>query len=956
MQQADLPNRIGEVIGNYRIVQEIDSGGSGTVYLAEHTILDGRRVAIKILHPDLPSEEHTHILQEARLLEKLKHLHILPVVDVGFFGEMNLPCILTEYAPGGSLRDYLDQHLAPVLAWSEALALLLQIGDALHHAHTQGVVHRDLKPENILFSTSGAIWLADFGTAVVLTDTSLHERSVIGSVEYMAPEQFRGVISKAGDQYALGCLAYEMLAGCVPFTAPNVRDLIELHLSAQPESLLLANPSLSPAHEQVIFQALHKERTSRFDSIQAFLAALQALPVPVNTPLVSSVATTSRGESTSAVDELVREGDEQLGSSHPKKALDAYEKALALSPTDFPALLGKGKACLALNYTKKASVALETAAKLKPSHGELLIALGDVRAKLYQTQAALKAYERAISLDPNNASLYAKRGFLYVKVGRYTDALSSLEKGASLDTSVKTVTYFSAQGEALLALQRYEEAFQAFTIVAKAAPYNLVNHLHQAETLIALSRAKEALSILDSLLKHQQQIAKYWLAQILKMKGQAHLQLRQYDKALAAAKKFNAEWVDHPEALSLLGDAHFELKHYQDAFNAYHVMLKSSPKDPTVPFRIALVFYTVRQYDDALPYIRDALALKSDSVEAFVLLGRILHGQGEYADELEAYEQAIHLKPYVTEPFKRKAECLFQLQRLEEALEAIERVVVLNSHDVAAHLLRGDIQLALSRLLLAFYSYERAIGLGEQNAEVRAKRASVLSKLDSEDAASAHKAYDHLCKQHPKDTTWMLAKAELLLKENRLEEALEIFERVIAQKPTSYEAHRGKGDVLYAQKRHQEALSVYLHAKTLTPAKKTVYSKITLDFTNVQILLIVTALQTQGTPEENLRLYNRVLAVVPTDPYYHIQRGFVLLTLQQPQEALEAFEQALLYEKDPTAESYKTTMRGKEQAQQALEDQRHSALAQLASVEQQPINTAVPVPDKKWRWPWSKNV
>lgn len=951
MQQADVPNRIGEVIGNYRIVQEIDSGGSGTVYLAEHLILDGRRVAIKVLHPDLLSEEHAHILQEARLLEKLKHPHILPVIDVGFFGPMNLPCILTEYAPGGSLRDYLDQYLTPVLAWSDALALLLQIGDALHHAHTQGVVHRDLKPENILFTASGEIWLADFGTAVVLSDTSLHEKSVIGSVEYMAPEQFRGIISKAGDQYALGCLAYEMLTGCVPFTAPNVRELIELHMSAQPASLLSANSSLSSAHEQVIFRALHKERSGRFDSIQAFLAALQALPVPAPESLAPSAgaASVGVGSSLTTVEEWVREGDAHLLSAHPKKALDAYEQALAISPADFAALLGKGKACLALNHTKKASAALEAAAKQQPSHGELLVALGDVRAKLYQSQAALKAYERALSLDPDNASLYVKRGYLYVRVSRYADALNSLEKGASLNPRVKTVTYFSALGQSLFALERYGEALQAFMVVSKAAPYDLMNQIRHAETLLVLKQAKEAISILEKCLK-QKQMEMFFLAQILKIKGQSHLQLGQYDKALATAKKLLALSAFPLDAQSLLGDAYFGLKHYQEAYDAYTAVLKSRPKDPIILYQIALVFFTVRQYDDALPFIHSALAQKTDYAEAYTLLGRILHGQGKHTDELEAYEKAIKLKPYIQEPFEQKAECLFQLQRLDEALEAIERVLVLNAHAVSAYLLRGDIQLSLSRLLLAFYSYERAIGLGEQSAAARAKRASTLSKLESEDVAGAFKAYDHLCQHYPKETTWMLAKARLLLKEQRLEEALEEFERVLALKPSSYEAHRGKGDVFHAQKRYQEALSVYLHAKTLPPEQGT------FDFIDTQILLIVFVLEAQGTSEENLLLYDRVLVVdTVAAATYHRKRGFVLLKLQRAQEALESFELALLHEKDTTSESYRNVLQGKEQAQQMLSAQGQSMPIQTPSASQLSVDTAVPESTKKRRWPWSKN-
>jgi serine/threonine protein kinase len=142
---------IGQEIGNYRLMSRLASGGFGNVYLSQHTLLPERRVAIKLLHTFLSSqEERDQFLQEARFLEQLKHPFILPLIDVGISD--NLPYQVTEYASGGSLRDILKQHQSSGLPQNIALTILSQICQALQYAHQRQVIHRDLKPENILFN------------------------------------------------------------------------------------------------------------------------------------------------------------------------------------------------------------------------------------------------------------------------------------------------------------------------------------------------------------------------------------------------------------------------------------------------------------------------------------------------------------------------------------------------------------------------------------------------------------------------------------------------------------------------------------------------------------------------------------------------------------------------------------------------------------------------------------
>src|SRR5437660_5233934 len=138
-------NPIGRHIGNYRISAEIGRGGFAQVYRGEHLLLKERTVAIKFLHTHLSSpEESARFLQEAGLLETLRHHHILLIYDVGI--DQGFPYLVAEYAAHGSLRDRLLRQPSHPLPLAEALTILTQVGEALAHAHTQHIIHRDLKP------------------------------------------------------------------------------------------------------------------------------------------------------------------------------------------------------------------------------------------------------------------------------------------------------------------------------------------------------------------------------------------------------------------------------------------------------------------------------------------------------------------------------------------------------------------------------------------------------------------------------------------------------------------------------------------------------------------------------------------------------------------------------------------------------------------------------------------
>jgi serine/threonine protein kinase len=252
---------LGKVIHQYRVLEKINDGAFGTVFLGEHLNLKGIVVAVKVLHTIyLNSQEQCDaFLQEANLLAMLNHPHILKVLDSGMY--QGRPYIISDFARGGTLRDRLQRSNGQPLPTSEAIKILSQVGLGLQYAQSKGLIHRDIKPENILFNENGDALLADFNISVVSTQTSsVKNVDATGTPPYMAPEQFKGMVSKESDQYALGVVAYELFTGRRPFYGPDFIALATAHDSQPPLPLGQINPDIPEHIEIAVLKTLEKNR------------------------------------------------------------------------------------------------------------------------------------------------------------------------------------------------------------------------------------------------------------------------------------------------------------------------------------------------------------------------------------------------------------------------------------------------------------------------------------------------------------------------------------------------------------------------------------------------------------------------------------------------------------------------------------------------------------------------
>jgi serine/threonine protein kinase len=282
----DKDSYIGKHVNHYRIVAEISSSSPiSRTYQAEHTERKKAFVALKIFHTiHLPHQRRDLFLQEVQRYKRLKHTHLLPLLDAGI--DDDVPYLVTEFVASNSLRDRLLFQPGHILPVQEAVSILTQVGQTLNYMHQRNIVHGHLKPENILLREGREVLLTDFSIAALTDTLSSKDIYAANIYPYMAPEQFAGWINKSSDQYALGCIAYELLTGHAPFSGTSFAAMQGKHANEKPAAPTQHNLLLPITFEQVILKAMEKNSADRYPTIQDFVIALQ--------PSMSVHATKSR--------------------------------------------------------------------------------------------------------------------------------------------------------------------------------------------------------------------------------------------------------------------------------------------------------------------------------------------------------------------------------------------------------------------------------------------------------------------------------------------------------------------------------------------------------------------------------------------------------------------------------------------------------------------------------------
>ena len=321
--------------GRYQVGQLIGRGGMAEVHAGHDTRL-GRTVAIKVLRSDLARDPTflSRFRREAQSAAGLNHPSIVAVYDSGEDDETDasgatvaLPYIVMEYVEGHTLREVLTEE--QVMDPADAARVTEGVLDALSYSHRMGIVHRDIKPGNVMVTPAGAVKVMDFGIARAIADTAAtmtQTQSVIGTAQYLSPEQAQGQqVDARSDLYSTGCLLYELLTGRTPFVGDSPVSVAYQHVGQPPQPPSRHQPGLSPEMDAVVLHALAKDRDARYQDAAQFRSDLAAARTgrPISTAARGTAAGAALGASALTAGEVMGSGA-GLGS----------DPTMAMSPPD----------------------------------------------------------------------------------------------------------------------------------------------------------------------------------------------------------------------------------------------------------------------------------------------------------------------------------------------------------------------------------------------------------------------------------------------------------------------------------------------------------------------------------------------------------------------------------------------------------------------------------------------
>ncbi len=259
-------------VGKYKLVGQLGRGGMALVFEGLHPTLNSA-VAIKMLSHELVYDEEfaSRFKDESRILAGLKHENIVQVIDseeayATFF-------IIMEKVVGTELSRMIDTR--GVIPFEETRSILSQLAAALDYAHTHGIIHRDIKPANVIIEHDGQVKLMDFGIAKTRAEAEQEDEDIVGTAEYMSPEQALGKkMDGRADIYSVGVLAYEMLTGRLPFDSPDPYEILRKHVREEVPSPRALNPRVPADLEELVRRCCAKKPEQRFQQGREIVAFL----------------------------------------------------------------------------------------------------------------------------------------------------------------------------------------------------------------------------------------------------------------------------------------------------------------------------------------------------------------------------------------------------------------------------------------------------------------------------------------------------------------------------------------------------------------------------------------------------------------------------------------------------------------------------------------------------------
>ncbi len=725
--------KAGERIGRFEVLGELGAGGMGKLFRARDPKL-GREVAIKVVaerHAD--SREHrARFEQEARAASALNHPGIVTIYDVG--EHEGDPYIAMELVEGQSLRAWLA---AEPRSPRRVLEVAVQLADALATAHEHGIVHRDLKPENVMVTGRGLVKVLDFGLAKLVPRAIAIEEStvevhvatqvgaIVGTAAYMSPEQARGLpLDHRSDQFALGTMLYEMLAGQRPFRGGTTLDTLSAIIKDQPEDPARLNPQIPAPLADVVRRCLAKEPEGRWAATRDLAIELAAIrdalaasgsapaagitpgPAPHGAPrrrlaLAGLAAAAVLAAAVWAV--LARRPTPPAGGGARRVAVLPFRD---LSGRHAGALIGEGFAeTVSARLAADGGVAVLPATAVDEAAGDL--------AALAQRTGAQAVLRGSLQFEGERV----RATFALVEPGGRQLAAASVEGTASRLLDLQDEV--ARRAAAALGLEASAPAASAAALdLAGDRFLEALGHLRRYENEAAVDAAIRILEQLGDSARVQAALARAYLAKrsltgerawaeraiaaagraaelepalasVRETRGRIELLLGRPREAAAA---FSAALAAQPNAVEAQLGLALALERQglaDDASRAYRRAIEIQPGWWSTHSHLGVFHLRRGELDAAVASFREAVRLSPDNTRAILNLGIAYQQLGRHEAAIAEYERSIAVRPTAA-ALSNLGTCLFFLARYDEAARAYERAVALQPENAVLWLNLGD--------------------------------------------------------------------------------------------------------------------------------------------------------------------------------------------------------------------------------------------------------------------------
>lgn len=783
---------IGQVLGHYRVVEHLGSGGMGVVYRAHDVRLD-RDVALKVIRPGALNSKSAceRFRKEALLLSKLSHPNIAHVYD--FDVHDGVEFLIMEFVKGSTLAQKLANGPLPE---ETAVLLGIQIASALENAAEAGIVHRDLKPGNTMVTPQGNIKVLDFGLARLLqsddrdlTETLDSVDGPVGTLPYMAPEQLRGEPADfRSDVYSLGAILYESSTGHRPFESHISTGLITDILNKTPIAPRVRNPNLSLAIEGIIQRCLTKEPKHRYNTASEVRAALESIrtgsgallfppqkrhpaflrflafvvfisiviwvgleiiwrsskSVPrINAAaadelVVLPVNTNDSTSETLAFDnglvETLTSRLTQLGKNHPLQVVPASEvrakgvSNLQQAHEQFGATMGLNLTVERAGPLVRVNYALVDAKLHRQLGGETITAPASDPFSLEDKVSESVVKSLEIGLQPSEARELTAHGTSQPSAYDYY-----LQGRGYLQEPQKRENVDSAITVFSHALEQDPQYALAFAGLGEAywRRYELDKNNQWATK--AETSCEKAVAI-DS----NQAVSYDCLAMVYTGTGR-------YEDA---AKEFRrAVEIDptNDDSIRGLASAYAKLGKTDEAEHAFQAAIALRPQYWRNYNSLGALYVSEGRYTDAVKMFAQVVSLSPDSFRGYSNLGATYIRLGRYEDAVNALQNSIRIRP-TEDAFSNLGTAFFALRRFEDAAKSYAEAAKLNQQVYVVWGNLGDAYYYSGKRQDAAIAYKKAIGLASDRLLVNPRDASVLSDLSGYNAmlGQRQKAYAHL--------------------------------------------------------------------------------------------------------------------------------------------------------------------------------------------------------------------